>query len=150
MKAFQCRSHRAFGEVGRAGDGGIARVEAACRKVEEVEDQRVKDLQAGMADGATVASLLLGLPIELLGIAPQADRDLLRQRRELDGLGRAAGPDGVRGVGLLCQGQQARQKSLPGRLNRTFCSAATGPPTSNAQRACGGLLGRTYRLDQIT
>src|SRR3954452_490338 len=67
-----------------------------------------------MADGAAVAALLLGLPVELLGIAPQAHGGLLRQGCELDGLGRAAGPDRMWGVGLLCQGQQARQKSLVG------------------------------------
>src|SRR3954453_17588669 len=67
-----------------------------------------------MANGAAVTSLLLGLPIQLLRVAPQAHGGLLRQRRELNGLGRAAGPDRMRGVGLLCQVQQAGQKCFVG------------------------------------
>src|SRR4051812_4804881 len=81
-----------------------------------------------MADGTAVATLLLGLPVELLGIAPQAHGGLLRQRHELDGLGRAAGPDGMWGIGLLCQGQQARQEPLVGYGHKCASSVRPRPP----------------------
>src|SRR3954449_12262557 len=82
-----------------------------------------------MADGAAVASLLLGLPVELLRVAPQAQGGLLRQGCELDGLGRAAGPDRMRGVGLLCQGQQARQEPLVRYGHGHASSVGRGPPS---------------------
>ena len=89
---------RAHADAGLGRDRRVGRVQAPGAVVQEVEDQRVQDLQRGVADGATVVTRLVGAAVEVTGPVPKLDRGLLGQWHEPDGVGDGAAPDRPGGV----------------------------------------------------
>jgi hypothetical protein len=73
--------------------------------VQEVEDQRVQHGEPGVTDSAAVVAGLVGAAVEVAGLMPEPDGDLLGHGGEADGVGDAAGPDRPWGIGPSQRGE---------------------------------------------
>jgi hypothetical protein len=86
-------------------------------------DQTVQHLQAGVAQGASVAAWPARGAIEVPGTVPEPDGGLLGQRGEADRGGGAVGPDRPGGIGLRHgeagqSGQRGHGRTTGGRCRR--------------------------------